>query len=208
MGIRTSFSYPYDRIKVLREDKKITKSEGLRMGKITMSLAMSVDGYIAETDGGYAWIKGNIGEMKKLHVGETYVDYGTQIRNYKSIVMGSKSFDLGMHHQFDSHDVIVITRTPEKYAPENGVTFMTPEAAIKAAEEIKASDEKLMIFGGGQTVSLFMEEDLIDEYEIGIIPVMLGDGVKLFHRIGRKIPLRLKTIFQENEIVVLRYSRE
>ncbi len=178
------------------------------MGKITMSLAMSLDGFIAEKDGSYEWIKGNISELRKINVGEPYVDYDVSIKGYQVIVMGAVTFAGGMHKQFANHAVLVVTRSPDQFPAESGVSFLKPEDAITKVRALKNQGQKIMIYGGGMTASLFIAEDLVDEFEIGIIPILLGDGIPLFHKMDKKLPLRLKTVFQESEIVVLRYVRE
>ena len=96
------------------------------MGKITMSLAMSLDGFIAEKDGSYEWIKGNISELRKINVGEPYVDYDVSIKGYQVIVMGAVTFAGGMHKQFANHAVLVVTRSPitaeSVSLPEDAIT--------------------------------------------------------------------------------------
>ena len=53
-----------------------------------------------------------------------------------------------------------------------------------------------------------MEEDLIDEYDISVIPVILGDGIRLFGKRESPVRLRLVRIGGSDGIVELVYVRE
>ena len=49
----------------------------------------------------------------------------------------------------------------------------------------------------------FIKDDIIDEYIIGIIPTILGEGRKLFLGNGTKIDLKLQEYSVEDGIVVM-----
>jgi dihydrofolate reductase len=62
--------------------------------------------------------------------------------------------------------------------------------------------------GGGQIVKLLMEKNLIDEYRISVIPIILGDGKRLF--IGETPMIKLKALPSkqyESGLVHLSYER-
>lgn len=54
----------------------------------------------------------------------------------------------------------------------------------------------------------FLREDIIDEYIIGIIPVILGKGRPLFLHGTPQIALRLHDYFFEDGIAILRYTKK
>ena len=64
-----------------------------------------------------------------------------------------------------------------------------------------------MLFGGGQLVNAFLKENCIDEYIIGLIPVILGEGRPLFYGGHPPIELRLEENIVDNGIVILKYSK-
>jgi dihydrofolate reductase len=47
------------------------------------------------------------------------------------------------------------------------------------------------LFGGGELVTSFLREGLVDQLTVGVVPVLLGEGRRLFHETGRQIDLRL-----------------
>jgi dihydrofolate reductase len=46
--------------------------------------------------------------------------------------------------------------------------------------------------GGGDFARTLFEADLIDEVGLNVHPVLLGDGIPVFHRMSRQISLELK----------------
>jgi dihydrofolate reductase len=47
------------------------------------------------------------------------------------------------------------------------------------------------VFGGGRLVTSFVGADLVDELTVGIVPVLLGGGRRLFHENSNRVGLRL-----------------
>ena len=139
--------------------------------KVILSLAMSLDGFLADPDGGYAWIRGD---------GRHALDTGTR------------------------WDYPVATRHPR---PDVGnVRFVAdPVASVREAKAQPGRD--IFLFGGGKLVESFLAADLVDEYILGIVPVILGDGRPVFLGKHPPIPLQLDAFSLEEGIAILRYSR-
>jgi dihydrofolate reductase len=74
-------------------------------------------------------------------------------------------------------------------------------------QQIKAASEKdIWLVGGGAVNALFAQAGLIDEYIISVMPVVLGDGIPLFHgaSMTRRLHLQTSQSFS-NGVVQLRY---
>ena len=71
-----------------------------------------------------------------------------------------------------------MTRTPR--AQEGNVRFHTGD--LKAfIEELKQKEgQHIFVDGGAEVVNQLMQMDLIDEYIVSLIPILLGDGIRLF----------------------------
>ena len=83
----------------------------------------------------------------------------------------------GVFPQAETFKCYVITRKERK--SENGVTFYNGHIE-DLVEELQNEDGKnIYCDGGGEIVKLLMEKNLIDEYIISIIPVILGNGKRL-----------------------------
>ena len=62
--------------------------------------------------------------------------------------------------------------------------------------------------GGAEIVNELLNENLIDEFYISDIPVLLGDGISLFKKGGPEIGLRLiDSIHFDKGLVQLHYTR-
>ena len=61
--------------------------------------------------------------------------------------------------------------------------------------------------GGASIVKPLIAADLIDEYHLTIIPILLGAGVRLFEGQSQQIPLRLITSTSENGMLDCVYKR-
>jgi dihydrofolate reductase len=75
--------------------------------------------------------------------------------------------------------IFVPTRgTPPK--PQSGWVRYVPDAATAMrAAKAAAGDQDVMVHGAGLAQSL-LREGLLDELEIHLVPVVLGDGRRLF----------------------------
>jgi len=101
---------------------------------------------------------------------------------------------------------LVITR--EERADENGVSFYNGN--IEDLINKLKSDEGKDIYcdGGGQIVKLLMEKNLIDEYIISVIPIVLGDGKRLFLGGTDRLNIKLVSSQQyETGLVQLKYEK-
>lgn len=84
---------------------------------------------------------------------------------------------------------IVFSRTLQKADWHN--TRLVKDKMAEEIKKLKGGDKDLTILGSGSIVTQLAEQKLIDEYEIMIDPVILGDGVPMFKNITRRLNLRL-----------------
>ena len=79
------------------------------------------------------------------------------------------------------------------------------ETAHRQAKS-KAGDKNVWIFGGANIAQQYLKLGLIDEISIGITPILLGSGKRLFDNIGKHIELTLiKTKQYEEDLMELNY---
>lgn len=97
----------------------------------------------------------------------------------------------------------------QKREPENGVTFYNGPIEDLLNNLNKEKGKNIYCDGGGEIVKLLMAQNLIDEYIISIIPIMLGDGKRLFLGETKMINLKLKSSKQfETGLVQLHYVKD
>ncbi len=170
-------------------------------GKIILNLAMSIDGYIADEKGNYEWIVGD--GSKELDTNQK-LDFNKFLEKIDVVVMGKTCFDQDMHKDFSNKDVYIAT-TKDMEDFEN-CKFINGDVA-KQITSLKEDGKNIYLFGGGLLIKEFISNDIIDEYIIGIIPVILGKGKKLFYNNDEMIRLNLKNYYIEEGIVIMEYTK-
>jgi dihydrofolate reductase len=91
--------------------------------------------------------------------------------------------------------VFVLTHESREPLPRQGgttYTFVTEglEAGLKQ-ERAAAGDKNVGIWGGANIMRQYLKAGLLDEMQIHLVPVLLGEGVRLFEDMGtERIELR------------------
>ena len=152
------------------------------MPQITLYIAASVDGYIADAAGGVGWLPsgddGNTGE------GGDY-GYGAFYAGVDAIVMGRRTYDqvrqFGVPWPYAGKPVYVFTTRPPDDAPPAGVRFLRSDAAdfVRTIAPRHAAGS-IWLVGGANLAGQFRAAGLIDEYRVFVIPIILGRGIPLF----------------------------
>jgi dihydrofolate reductase len=85
---------------------------------------------------------------------------------------------------------MVFSRTLKKLTWNN--TKLVNDHIVEEVKKMKQMPGKDMtILGSGSILTQFAEHNLIDEYQIMVYPVVLGDGTPLFKNISHKLDLKL-----------------
>ena len=158
-----------------------------RRRKIIVSLATSVDGFIARPDGDVAWLdrprpKGNYGMgafFKTILWGRKTYD--------KGIAMGMKGEGMGFGRGIKNY---LFSRRPRgSLLP----AFEWVHEPVKAfAPRLRAQPGKdVWMMGGGEIIASFLDEGEIDEFIIRVIPILIGEGIPLLQPRHRLIRLEL-----------------
>lgn len=147
------------------------------MRKLIIYIATTLDGYIAQPNDNLSFLK--LVEKE----GEDY-GYAEFIKTTDTIILGRKTYDWVLkeigsaHYDNGEREVFVITH---KARPKSGkTTFYTgnlPELIKKLKSE---SGKNMYCDGGAEIINALLMHDLIDEFIISVVPVLVGDGTKLF----------------------------
>ncbi len=170
-------------------------------GKIILNLAISLDGYIADEDGGFDWI---VGDGNAALNTENKWDFAEFLEEIDVVLMGRKCYDQNFHKDYQRKEVYIAT-SEEKDDYEN-YHFIRGNIC-RTISELKKEGKNIFLFGGGSVIDPFVKADIIDEYIIGIIPTILGKGRKLFLGNNPKIDLKLQDYYVEEGITVMKYSK-
>jgi len=147
------------------------------MRKLSLFIATSLDGYIAKPNDDLSFLK--LVEKE----GEDY-GYAEFMANIDTIILGRKTYDYVLkeigssHYDNGQRDVYVITRTER---PSVGRTTFYSGNLTELVRRLKSENGKnIYCDGGAEIVNELLQQDLIDEFIISVIPVLLGNGTRLF----------------------------
>jgi dihydrofolate reductase len=171
--------------------------------KVVLFIAMSLDGYIATPDGDLSFLS---------TVEEEGQDYGYTdfIKTVDAVIVGRKTYDkvLAMGYDFPHHDkdAYVITRTTR---PSIGtVKFYTGDLKELVINLKQKPGKNIFVDGGAEVINELLHYNLIDEFYISIIPVLLGSGIALFKGDRPENSLKLMDVKHfEKGLVQLHYVR-
>jgi dihydrofolate reductase len=155
------------------------------MGKVVAGMTMSLDGFVADAKGDLSALYPDLNQLRETDM------LKESIRKTGAVVMGRRAYDLaqgdltGYEYQTP---IYVVTHHPPKTAPKGQnarlkVHFVSQgvEAAIRLARTA-ANGKDVTIIGGAETMRQALSGHLVDELQIGIAPVFLGNGLRLFER--------------------------
>jgi dihydrofolate reductase len=176
--------------------------------KIIVYIATSADGYIARPDGDVEW----------LNRRPDTVDYGMTAfyPTIDTILWGRKTYDwaLAYHKKAGTKGGIfdtklanyIFSRKPPKRVAA-GVEFVS-EPVKTFAQQLRAKPGKhIWMMGGGRLIASFLDAGEIDEFDIHVIPTLIGEGIPLVAPRHRDVPLRLRSARKYPDGVVrLRYE--
>jgi len=157
--------------------------------RISVFIAHSVDGYIATDDDSLDWL------FAAAPDGE---DYGFEafLADIDVVAMGRATYDFIKDFPelpYGGRPVHVFTT--QDLGPRQGFEFhaRTPQEAVTAWEE---AGVRHVYVDGGMLISQFLEAGLVDDLTLTSVPLLLGSGKPLFHRIAASTPLRLVEVRQ------------
>ena len=155
---------------------------------VRMYMAMSVDGFVADSQGKVDFLD----EYQEIDYG-----YASFITAVSLIAMGRKSYEQVKgfgEWPYRGKDCVVFTSQPI-VDPPKGCTLwkQSPKDLIKAWQEHQEKKPgDLWVLGGPQLCTAFLQEDLIDHIDLFVMPVLLGKGLPLFNPSEKRTTLRLE----------------
>ncbi len=178
--------------------------------KIIVYIATSADGYIARPDGDVEW----------LNRRPSGADYGMRAfyRTIDTVLWGRKTYDWALDYQKKTGqqgEVVdprvanyVFSRTPPKHVAP-GVDFV-PGPVEAFAKRLRATPGKhIWMMSGGELIASFLDAGEIDEFDIHVMPTLIGEGIPLIAPRRRDVELRTLSAKKYSDGVVrLRYAVE
>jgi dihydrofolate reductase len=184
------------------------------MGKVIASQSISIDGYSAGVKAGrdnplghdgerlHEWLYGldSWREHHNLEGGESNADgelLDELFANLGAVIMGRTMFECGEEPWGDEPPfhvpVFVLAHEPrDSIEKHGGTSFNFVHEGIEHALELAqraAGDTDVSIAGGADTIQQFVAAGLIEELQIDLVPIVLGDGRRFFENLPTDLRL-------------------
>ena len=190
------------------------------MGKVMCEISMSLDGFITGPN---------------VRVGNGMGDDGDRLHDWRfgaktpadaaiadeisastgAVVIGRRMFDVGFEPWGDPppFGMPVFIVTHEERAPlpmQGGTTYTFVSDGIEAALDLAraaADDKNVGIWGGANIIREYLRAGLLDEMQLHLVPVLFGDGIRLFEDLGPgRIELRKTSSIETPGATHLRFD--
>jgi dihydrofolate reductase len=172
------------------------------MRSVVLGLGISLDGYIARPNGAVDFLL----MPKDYSMAPFFAGIDTAIMGRKTLdaarQMGSGSIgDASMTTYVFSHSLPPGER--------DGLVFVNQPPETLITQLKKRPGKNIWLMGGGELAREFLRADLVDELSLGIVPVLLGEGIRLF---PSGFPQREFALLENNTyskgMIELKYKRQ
>ncbi len=185
----------------------------MSMASTILSMSMSLDGFIAGPnerldnglgDGGHRlheWALNNPEGVNRQVVDE-FMTTG-------AVVAGRGTFEPAGSWGGDHHDgvpIFILTRTPEADHRQWPLVTYVPDVRTAMAEAKRSAGEKDVLVHGAGVAQLALAAGVLDEIEIHLVPVLLGQGRRLFDNLApEQIELERTRVLEGDGVTHMRY---
>jgi dihydrofolate reductase len=183
------------------------------MRKLIVFNHVSLDGYFVDSKGEMSWahkqdaewnafVQGNASGGGELLFGRITYDL---MASFWPTPVATQMFPV-VAERMNNLPKVVFSRTLDKASWSN--TKLIRNGMASEVRKMKQEPgEGMVIMGSGTIVSQLAQEGLIDEYQMVVSPIVLGDGRTMFEGVKERLPLKLtKTRAFGNGNVLLCYE--
>ena len=174
------------------------------MAKVVIHVTMSLDGFIA---GPHDEIEWSFRYGTDRMVEEVMQEIGAVVLGNRGFREGSMNPDAIPYGGVVKVPQFVVTHTPRAPMTMGGLTFTFVEDIERAVEQAKsAAGEKSVALLGASIDQQCLRAGLVDEIMIHLVPILLGEGIRLFDHLGAKpIELERTEIVSTAQVTSLRF---
>ena len=165
---------------------------------VTIHMAASLDGFIARRDGRVDWME----TADEFAGGDTMDPEFVKafLSSIDCYVMGSRTYETALDFEakgfgwaYGDKPTFVLT-TRDLPRTRNTVEFYAGDLAQLVNERLRPRFHSIWFAGGGTVCGECLRLRLADEVRYSILPVLIGDGIAFFEKLGRDVPLHLAEV--------------
>jgi dihydrofolate reductase len=179
--------------------------------RVTIHMAASLDGFIARKDGRVDWIQ----TSDEFANGKTLDPEQIKafLETIDCYVMGSRTYETALSFEskgfgwsYGKKPVFVLT-TRKLPKTQDTVEFYSGDLTKFVNERLRPTYGNIWFVGGGSVCGECLRLGLADEIRYSILPILIGDGLQFFEKLGKDVALHLVEVTAyKNGIVELRYE--
>ena len=179
--------------------------------RVTIHMAASVDGFIARKDGSVDWLE----TSDEFTSGESLDPSQVEafLKTIDCYVMGSRTYETALNFETkglgwsygDKPTFVLTSRSLPR--TRDTVEFYSGDLSQFVNERLRPAFRSIWFVGGGTVSGDCLRRGLADEIRYSILPVLIGDGIPFFEKLGRDVSLHLAEVnAYKSGIVELRYE--
>jgi dihydrofolate reductase len=150
----------------------------VRRSTVTLHMVSSLDGIIAKKDNSVSWLDSS-GDVYEKGVSDDGAE--DVVKAIDCFVLGSRTYEhaLQLGWPYGDTPTVVITNR-ELPSTRKSVEFYSGDLKRLVDEILAPRYGNIWLVGGAMLCQSFLGLGLVDEIRLAIIPVLLGDGLRLF----------------------------
>lgn len=176
--------------------------------KVILYIAMSLDGFIADENGGVDWL---VGQDNETEPDNSYSEF---IKDIDTVILGITTYNQVINELSpqlwpyeDMKSYVFTSKCTSNINSKENIEFVNGDI-VKFIENLKKQEGKnIWICGGASVVNQLIKYNLIDEYYMTIIPTILGKGIRLFSDNNQNILLKCNKIVEYDGMITVNYSK-
>lgn len=173
------------------------------MNKTVLYIAISLDGFVAGPNDDISWL---------FPYNDVDYEFNEFFSGIGAIIQGKRAYEIEQKNGWETPTPVptfVLSHNLPERNPQRGSFIFTNDDISEVLKQAKQlTGKNVWIEGGANVAQQFLERDLIDEIVLSIVPVILGDGIRLFGETHKTIEFALREVRQfDKGLVQLTYTR-
>ena len=179
--------------------------------RITIHMAASLDGFIARKDGRVDWLETSDEFVNGESLEPEFIE--AFLKTFDCYVLGSRTYETALNFEAkglgwsygDKPTFVLTSRNLPR--TRDTVEFYSGDLSQFVNERLRPEFGSIWFVGGGAVSGECLRLGLADEIRYSILPILIGDGIPFFDKLGRDISLHLAEVkAYKSGIVELRYD--